>query len=164
MSVAGSVGLGEEVEVADRLAPAAVRARRFDAPDARRRSERLDQARRSSCSARWRSIRSNRSSSLRDPLEDERLGPGGHPALLAEPARLGGLAEVVDRLDAEVLVELADGLGPEPRDAEQLDEARRHLGAQLVVEAHVARRRELGDLVADRLADALDPRRACPTR
>ena len=78
------------------------------------------------------------------------------PRRRPEPAGLGGLAQVVDGLDAELGVELADGLGAEARDAQQLDEARRDLGAEPVVVGHVAGRRELLDLVADRLADARD--------
>ena len=56
-------------------------------------------------------------------------------------------------------MELADRLGPEARDAQELDEARRHLGPEPVVEGHVAGRGELADLVADGLADARDRRR-----
>ena len=68
-------------------------------------------------------------------------------------------AQVVDRVDAELLVELADGLGPEARDAQQVDQARRDLGLEPLVVGEAAGRGELGDLVADRGADARDPRR-----
>ena len=57
------------------------------------------------------------------------------------------------------LVDEADGLGPEARDREQLDEARRDLRPEALVVGHVAGRDELRDLVADRLADARDLRR-----
>ncbi len=96
---------------------------------------------------------------LGDALQDERLGPWRHPAQAAQAPALGRGAEVVDRLDAEIRVELADGLGSEPRDPQQLDEARRDLGTEPVVVGHVAGRDELADLVADRLADARDRRR-----
>ena len=56
-------------------------------------------------------------------------------------------------------MELADGLGPEPGDLQELDEARRDLGPQPLVEGEAAGRGELGELVADRLADARDARR-----
>ena len=107
-------------------------------------------------SARSRRIRSNRSSSRGDPLEDQRLGLGRHPAQARRLPVSAALSQVVDRLDAELRVDLPDGLGSEPGDAQQLDQARRDLRAEAVVVGHVAGRRQLLDLVADRLADARD--------
>ena len=49
--------------------------------------------------------------------------------------------------------------GPRPGISQHLDEARRDLLAELVVEPHPAGRDELGDLVADRLADTRHLRR-----
>ena len=52
---------------------------------------------------------------------------------------------------------------PEARDAEQLDEAREDLGDELVVVGHPPGRGDLGDLVADRGADARDLGRVAGT-
>ena len=73
---------------------------------------------------------------------------------LADPAFLGGLAEVVDGEHAEIEPHLADRPWPEARDVEQLDEAWGDLGDELVVVGHPPGRGDLGDLVADRGADA----------
>ena len=94
-----------------------------------------------------------------DPGEDLLLGLLREALEAAERARLGRLAEVLERLDVELLVDEADGLRPEAGDREQLDEARRDLRAEPLVVGHVAGRDELRDLVADRLADARDLRR-----
>ena len=56
-------------------------------------------------------------------------------------------------------MELADGLGAEARDAQEVDEPGRDLGLEPLVEGHAAGRRELGDLVADGRAHPGDPRR-----
>src|SRR5205814_1488122 len=69
---------------------------------------------------------------------------------------LGRLAELLHRRDAQLLVELADGFRAEPGNIEQLDEAGRNLGPQPFEHGHPARRHELADLVADRLADTAD--------
>src|SRR4051812_17074811 len=67
---------------------------------------------------------------LVDPLEDQRLGLRRHPAQPADPTRLRSLAELLDGLDAQLRIDLADGLRSEPRDAEQLDKAGRDLGTE----------------------------------
>ena len=72
---------------------------------------------------------------------------------------LGGARRSSTVSIAELGVELADRLRTEPRDLEHLDEGRRDLRPQLVVDGHVAGRDELADLVADGLADARDRRR-----
>ena len=149
------VGLGEDVEIADRLLPAPERAGRLHRPDARRRRQRVDQ-RRDGLLGAVEAHPVEPLVELGDPLEDQRLGLGRHPAQAPQAAVLGGLAQVVDGLDAELRVELADGLRSEPGDAQQLDEARRDLRPEAVVVGHVAGRRQLEDLVADRLADARD--------
>ena len=94
----GVVGLGEEVEVADRLAPAAERARRLDAAHAGRVREELDETQ----DELLRPVEQHpvgRGVEPLDPLEDERLGLRRHPAQVAQPAGLGGLPEVLHRLD-----------------------------------------------------------------
>ncbi len=64
--------------------------------------------------------------------------------------------QVLHRLDPELAIDLADGLGAKTGEPQQLDEAGRHLRREPIVERQVPGRRELGDLVADRGADARD--------
>jgi hypothetical protein len=93
------------------------------------------------------------------------LGSRGDSLEIPERPRLRRLAEVLERLDMELLVDELHGLGPQARDLEQANEARRNLRPEPVVIGHVASRHELGGLVADRLADARDLRRvAGPVR
>ena len=100
-----------------------------------------------------------------DALEDELLGPLGEAADRPDRARPRRRLELLDGRDRRAPRGAADGLGAEARDLEELDEARRHLLAELLEEAHPAGRDELGDLVADRLADARDLGRvAAPDR
>ena len=153
------VRLGQEVEVADRLLSAAERAGRLDRAHAGRSGQQVHQGGQDLLGI----IEAHAVEpliELGDPVEDERLGPARHPAQVADPAGLGGMPEVLDRLDAEIRVELPHGLRTEAGDPQQLDQARRDLGAQAVVVGHPAGRRQLADLVADGLADAGDGRRA----
>ena len=152
------VGLGEDVEVADRLLAAAEGSGRLHRMDARGPRQRLDQRRHQLLGP----IESHPVEPLvepGDPLEHQRLGLGRHPAHASQATSLRGPAQVVHGLDAELGVQLANGLGSEAGDAQQLDEAGRDLGPEPVVVRHVARRDELADLVADGLADTRDGRR-----
>ena len=94
----------------------------------------------------------------RDPLEDRLLGPGGEALHGAQPAGLGRRAELVQCVDAELVVDEPDRARPHARQLEHLHEGRWDLGPEAVVEAEAAGRDDLGDLVGDRLADAGDPR------
>ena len=104
------VGLGEDVEVADRLLPAPERAGRLHRADARASPTARRSATSMVSSARSRRIRSNRSSSLAIPSRTSASVLVDIPRRPLQTARLGGLAQVVDGLDAEVRVELPDGL------------------------------------------------------
>jgi hypothetical protein len=95
----------------------------------------------------------------RDPGEDLLLRPRGDALQVPQRPGFGGLAKVLERLDVELVVDQFHGLGPQAGDLEQPDEARRDLRPEALVVDHVAGRHELGDLVADRLADAGDLRR-----
>ena len=98
-------GLGEDVEVADRLAPAPEGSRGLEPGDAVDRAQlvhdRLDDL---ACAAEQQSPR------LRlerlDSRQDRRLGPLREPADRAQVTSLGRVAEVFEILDAEVLVQL----------------------------------------------------------
>ena len=93
----------------------------------------------------------------RDPGQDRRLTLLGEAAHVPEPAGLCRVPQVLEVLDAERLVEDPHRPRPDARHPQQLDERRRHLGPEAVVERHVARRDQLRDLVADGRADTLDP-------
>ena len=96
------VGLGEQVEVADRLLPSAERAGRLDRADAGRRGQRRRSAPVSSSSARSSRIRSNRSSSRAMPSRTSASVLARHAAQAAQAAALGRLAQIVHRLDPEL--------------------------------------------------------------
>ena len=87
-------------------------------------------------------LRRSISSRLRPRLELARSprGPAprsssDRPLSVAQRARLGGLAEVLEGLDAQLLVDLAHGLRTEAGDPQQLDQAGRDLLAEPVVVA-----------------------------
>ena len=152
------VGLDEQVEVADGLAAATEGTGGHDRADARRVGERRHQAvdeplRRAERQARRSAVdHLEPRPQARDPLLRQ---PGDGPQ---RPRPQRG-AEVVEALDAEALPEEPDGLRPDTRDRQELDERRRQLAVETLEEAKPPGRRELGDLVGDRLADAGDRRR-----
>ena len=149
------IGLGQEVEVADRVAAAAERPGRLDGCDAGCVREGLDDAEdRRLGPVQVHAARGALEAA--DALEDQLLGPLAQPTQAADGARLGSRAQVLDREDPELEPDLADRLRPEARDAEQLDEARWHLGDELVVVGHPTAGGDLLDLVADRRPDARD--------
>ena len=92
-----------------------------------------------------------------DGFQDLDLG------LVAEAGKPGDLAAVAggfqrrDGIDAQRLVQRGDLFRAESGDVEQLEEAVGIAGAELLVEFQFAGGRELVELVAQGLADALDP-------
>ena len=112
-----------------------------------------------SASACPSSIRRGFDSSCSIPTRIDCSDFSDRPRTFRSMAGLGGVAQVLEILDAERLVEDADGPGPDTGHPQELHERRRHLGAEPLVERHVARRHELADLLADRGADARDLRR-----
>ena len=154
----GVVGLGEEIEIADGLAPAAIRAGRRDPAHA----EDVQELPRELVDDDLRVMQQHPPVAVlqaRDALEDQLLRPFGEPSQGADPMGLGGRLEIVDGLDAELLVDQPDGLGPEAGQPQHLQQARRELREQLVAVLRAPGRRELGDLVGDRLPHARDLRR-----
>ncbi len=121
------VGLGEQVEVADALALSSERAGRFDGADAGRVGKGFDEPEDRRLGAMEQHPLRRRLETP-DALEDQRLGPVAQTLQRADAALLGGRAEAVDRHDAELDPDLADRTWTEPRDPQQLDEARRDLG------------------------------------
>ena len=146
------VRLGKQIDVADRLAAPPERPGRDDSVDAGQALEcgdqAVDQLRRPMDEEPLRSALH-----CRDPVEDQLFCFGRQALQAAQGASLGRQPEILERLDAELLVDLANRLRTEPRDLEHLDEGRRDLRPELVVETHRASRDELRDLVADRLTD-----------
>ena len=61
------------------------------------------------------------------PASTFSCGLGAEARHVGQPARLGGLAQLLERGHAEVLVQLAHALRPEPRDARDLHEPGREL-------------------------------------
>src|SRR4051794_39271676 len=151
------VGLGEDVEIADRLLSPAERACRLHRADAGCPGEPIDEA----CEIALGLVESHALEAHLEPcdaLQDERLRLRRHPADRPEAPLLGRATQIVDGLDPELRVELSDRLGAESRDVEDLDEGRWDLCAQPLVHGHVAGRDDLPDLVRDGLADARDRR------
>jgi len=95
----------------------------------------------------------------RDAGQDRGFGLLREAANVAQVARFGSMAQVLEILHAQRFVQELHGSRPHARDAQQLDERRRDLLAKLLVERETAGSRQLRELVADRGADALDARR-----
>ena len=104
-------------------------------------------------------IRSWRVSSAAIPARTPLLGLLGHALETPQSAGLGCPPEIVEGLDAQLLVQLPDGPWPDAGDLEQRHEARRHLLAELLVEREAPGPGQLLDLPGDRLAHAGDARR-----
>ena len=146
----GPVRLHEQVEVPDRLAAAAQGAGLDDAGHAGGALELRHEVVGQSLGLVEEQALGPRLQ-LGDPLEDPLLRSGADALQATQVAGLGGAAQVVERLDAQRVVNHADRPGADARDPQQLHEAGRNLRAEPVMEGHVAGRGELGDLVADRL-------------
>src|SRR5688500_12390950 len=91
-----------------------------------------------------------------DALQDHRLGSRGQAAHVANTLRLGGSAQLVQGLHAQLRVQLANRLRSEAVQVEHLQEAGRELGEELLAVLRSGGRRELGELVRDRLSHARD--------
>ena len=149
------VAAGDDVDVADRLA---------EAPQAARDREQLESGllaepgeHRVRRGARLVEQRASRPLTERgDRLEDVLLRLRLDLRELAETAVLRGLLELVDRRDAQVVVDRSRGRRPHPRDAQEREEPGRHGRLQLLVTDRSPRRDELLDRLADRRADFRD--------
>ena len=87
-------------------------------------------------------------------LEQLLLRLGAEPAQAAQLLRLGRGAELVERVDPELVVEPAGALGTEPGQVHHRDHAARELRAQLDRLRHVAGVDQRLELGLQRLADA----------
>jgi hypothetical protein len=75
-------------------------------------------------------------------------------AHVAQLLGLGRRAQALERVDAELVVELAGALGPEPGQAREVDEAGRDAGAQLLDGRDGAGLEQRLDLLLERAPDA----------
>ena len=91
-----------------------------------------------------------------DAFENLRLRLLAEAIEHSDLARLARGFERLDGVHAQLVVELLDLLRPEAGDAEHLDEAGRDGGFQLVVVGEVPGGDELGDLVHEGIAEALE--------
>ena len=89
-------------------------------------------------------------------LEDFRLGLFAEAGQLGELAVFACLLECLDGLDAKFAVNGLDLFRPQAGDVEHGDEAVGDRGLELVVIGEAAGGGQLGDLLSQRLADALD--------
>jgi hypothetical protein len=87
-------------------------------------------------------------------LEDVLLRSRAEARHVAQLPRLGGLPELLERADPELLVQPARPLRPEAGDARDLDQAGRELGLQLLGGGDAPGLQQGGDLLRERAADA----------
>ncbi len=147
----GIVGCGDDVEIANRLCPAADRAGLGDLVARGMLTEDLDDG-----LDRRKRHGQQRSLLLRllvECLQDPLLGLRPEPGQGPEAFGLGRLAQLVERRDAELLPDPARGLRPERGQAQELG----HAGGDLLLAPRqrldLARVDDLDDLALDRLAD-----------
>ncbi len=159
ISAAGFVRLGEEVEVADCLAPAAERAGRRERHQPGRVRQQLHDAPDDPLGVAERHPDAAPLQRL-EPHADRLLALLADPPRVAQRARFQGGAQVVEGGDSQAVPEHPDRPRAEPRDREHLRQGGRDLGVEAFEERQVTGRRQLGDLVRDRLPDPGDPRRA----
>jgi len=89
-------------------------------------------------------------------LQNLALGFLAEPFEFRDAARFAGRLELVDGLDAELVVHRFDLLGAEAGDLQHLDQAGRDRGLQFLVVGQFASSHQLGDFLLDAITDALD--------
>src|SRR5262249_5947986 len=152
---AGVKGADEDVDVLDRLLPPAEAAANGHALDARHVLQPLEEH---GCQGQ-RLIDAHALAHLGEggkAVEDVLLSLGAETLELGDLARLTGHPELVETVDAELLVQGADLLRPEALDAKHVEEPGGRLGTQLVVVGKRVLGDELGDLLAQGLTDAAE--------
>ena len=88
--------------------------------------------------------------------QDVLLAPRPEAGQRAQLFRFGGLAQPLERRDAELVPDPAGRLRPQARNAHELDDLRGHELLVLRQRVHLAVLDDLDDLLLDRLADALE--------
>ena len=141
-------GLHQDVEVADRLSSAAIRAgchhlRHSVAGFEGRRHESNDVLRLMQEQAMILRPKT------RDPCKDRRLRTGGDPSKSAQAARFSRRPKGIQISDPKRRPELPHGLGPETGHRKDIEQGDGKLRQELLVVAEAARPRQLGNLVRD---------------
>src|SRR5713226_4661351 len=93
---------------------------------------------------------------LLERLQDQRFFLGPHAAQRPDPAVPAGSLEIVERPNAKLTVEGRDGLGADPLQTQNVEDARREFGEQLAMVFRVARLADLTDPRGEVFADARD--------
>ena len=146
---------GEDVEIAAGLAAAPEAADRRDVGVGRVLAERVEEG-------GGRLVRfghqpaARRARAFLERLEDEGFLLRAHALEVAQASLARRALEVVERADAELVVEHRDGLRPDALKAEQVEDGRRELLQQALMVGDGAGLDELGNLGVEVLADALD--------
>ncbi len=151
----GVFGVDQQVEVADRLAAAAVAAGGLDLPDAFVLAHVGDQLLDDRVGLGPVHPHVGRGGEV-DAGEDFFLRLGAEAFELAHLVGLAGGPQHVERIDLEFFVERRRLLGTEPGNSQERHHARRHRGAELFEHGELARLHQLGDLLGQVLANAFD--------
>ena len=148
-------GGGDDVEVLDGVGLAAQRAGDLDALGAGHGAQRVDDLLGDRQRAREQDARRRRAVVAgRELLEQLLLDLRAEAAQAAQLLLLGGAAQRLERVDAELVVEPARALGPEAGQVHHRDHAARELRAQLLRLRRVAGLDQRLELRLERLADA----------
>ena len=92
---------------------------------------------------------------LFDRLKNQLLLLAAHALDAANAAGLGGRGQVVEALDAQLLVEHGDGLRSDALQPQHVEQRRRKLGQQVAADCAIAGRRDLANASGEVLADAV---------
>jgi hypothetical protein len=144
---------GDEVEVADRLAPAPQAACDFRAHDVRMRAQVGEESQRYGPRLAQQ-VALLKPSEVRQAFENSGLRLGAEAGELGDLAGAAGALEVGRRADAELLMQHTNALRPEAADAEEIEQPRRILAPELVVQRQASGVDDLGDRLHEPGADA----------
>src|SRR5579859_899617 len=146
----------EEVEIADRGASPAERTRRLQPSNPRHVAQPGEQLADQLVGV----VEQEPGAALLDPrdsLEDALLGAGGEALEATQLPLLGGGAQLLDRADAELVVQQPDRSRTDAADPQHLEQPTGNLGTQPVVVLEAAGPCQLRELGAQRVAGAGNP-------
>ena len=159
----GVVDGGEQIDVADRRAPAAQRPGGFDPEHARGLPQPRYQTRDQLIGVVQQQARAA-VIDTRDPLQDALLGPRREALEALQLSLLRGRPELLDRADAQLVVQQLDGARPDALDAEHVEQPGGHLPTQPLVVLEVSGFGELRELGAQSRTGAGNARRLARSR
>ena len=151
------VDRSQQVEVTDRRRPAAQRPRGLDPAHARSLAQAGQQTTHHLVGVVQQESRAA-AIDARDPLEDCFLRPRRETLQAPQLSLLCRRSELVDRGDAELVMQLLHRAGTHPLDAKHVEQASRHLGTQALVVLEMSRLGQLCQLGAERCPRARDVR------